>query len=304
MDRGARGASGCVRLVGLLRQLRPEILHGHMFHANILARVARLACPIPVLVSTLHSAEESRSGSVDVRWRDRCYRLTDRLADATVAVAQAVAARHLSAKAASPARMRVIPNGVDTERYRPRRDLRDQVRRTLGLDRQFAWLAVGRLIWKKGFRNLLEAFGFLESGVLLIAGEGPEREDLHRLARGDVRFLGQRDDVADLMAACDGFVQSSFVEGFPVALLEAASCGLPCVATDAGGCAEAGVARIVPPGDPVALAGAMRGVMEMPPAVREGLGLENRARVAARFDAGLVAGLWEALYRELLARWT
>ena len=70
-----------------------------MFHANLLARVARLISPIPVLVSTLHSIAESSRGSSEVGLRDWLYRVTDPLADLTVAVCQAAAERHAEAKA-------------------------------------------------------------------------------------------------------------------------------------------------------------------------------------------------------------
>jgi len=304
MQPGVWNPLGYARLVGTLRALRPQILHGHMFHANMLARAARLFCPVPVVISTLHSAAESGRGSKEVRWRDRCYRLTDPLGDLTVAVAQAVAERHVSARAVPPSKVRVIPNGVDTDCFRPDSARWERVRRALGLGREFAWLAAGRLMWKKGYDTLLHAFARIQEGVLLIAGSGPQEEELRSLAGENVRFLGQRDDVADLMSACDGFVQSSVVEGLPVALLEAAASGLPCVATNAGGVGEAGSAHIVPPGDPEALAAAMRRIMALPKEERRRIGLAARGQVVARFDQVIVLGMWEELYREMLARWT
>ncbi len=303
MKPGVGSPIGYARLLAALRRLRPQILHCHMFHGNILGRAARLLCPVPVLISTIHSVAESARGSPGTRRRDLCYRLTDPLGDLTVGVAQAVVERHARARAAPPARLRVIPNGVDAAQFRPDAGRRGCVRRSLGLDGEFVWLAVGRLLWKKGYDTLLGAFGRC-GGVLLIAGAGPLEEELRAQARGDVRFLGERGDIADLMSACDGFVQASVVEGLPVALLEAAASGLPCVATDAGGVAEAGVARMVPACDADALAEAMREVMSLPAGEREKIGLAGRAAVAARFDRNVTLGMWEELYRELLSRWT
>jgi glycosyltransferase involved in cell wall biosynthesis len=304
MRPGVWNPLGYARLLGILRALRPRILHGHMFHANMLARAAGLFCPVPVVISTLHSAAESGRASKDVRWRDWCYRLTEPLGDFTVAVAQAVGERHASARAVPPSKLRVIPNGVDTDRFQPDCDRRERVRRALSLGEEFAWLAAGRLMWKKGYDTLLDAFARIQEGVLLIAGSGPQAEELRSLAGENVRFLGQRDDVADLMSACDGFVQSSVVEGLPVALLEAAASGLPCVATNAGGVGEVGTAHIVPPGDPEALARAMREVMSLPVEERKTMGLAGRGQVVARFDQNIVLNMWEELYREMLARWT
>ncbi len=301
---------GYTRLAAVLRRLRPQILHSHMFHANLLARAARLLCPVPVLISTLHSAAESGRESADVRWRDRLYRLTDPFADATVAVSEAVAARHAAARAVSTRRLRVIPNAVDTTLFQPDDGRRERVRHALGLGAEFTWLAVGRLMWKKGYETMLRAFSRLGGGALLVAGAGPQEGQLRRLAGelgADVRFLGERQDIADLMSACDGFVNASLVEGLPVSLLEASSSGLPLVASDTGGVSEIVVHErtgyLVSPGDVGALAGAMSRLMSLSTAERSRLGLAAREHVVSRFEACVVLANWEELYRELLAPW-
>jgi glycosyltransferase involved in cell wall biosynthesis len=240
------------------------------------------------VISTLHSMAETRGQST--RWRDLVYRVTDPLGDVTVAVSEAVAERH----AAVAKRIRVIPNGVDTSRYRPDADARDRVRRELGLGDQFVWLAAGRLMWKKDFPTLLRA---LPGGVLLIAGTGPQEAELSALAPENVRFLGQRQDIPELMAAVDAFALSSVVEGLPMALLEAAASGLPCVATDAGGVREVvSEEYIAPPRDAAALGVAMRRMMALPGAERAAIGRAARERAVARFDMERVLGLWEELY--------
>ncbi len=304
MTPGRWNLLGFLRLLGLLRRLRPQVLHAHMFHANLLGRLARLFSPVPVVVSTLHSAAESGRTSASVRVRDLAYRLTDGLADAVVAVAEAVASRHAAARAVNRRKLRVIPNGVDPSVFHPDPERRPALRRSLGLGGEFAWLAVGRLHWKKGYDALLTAFAPCQSGTLLIAGTGPLAEELRRCAPDRVRFLGHRDDIADLMRACDGFVQASVIEGLPVSLLEAGASGLVCVATAAGGVAEAGFGEVVPPGDVPALAAAMQRTMSLDQAERRRMGEAARARVAARFDSHALIGRWEALYRELLEPWT
>ena len=119
-------------------------------------------------------------------------------------------------------------------------------------------------MWKKDYPTMLRAFAAQRQGVLLIAGEGPEEAALRALAReleANVRFLGLRADVPELMNAANGFLLSSVVEGLPMALLEAASSALPCVATDAGGVGEivldGQTGYLVPPGDPAAFGAAM-----------------------------------------------
>jgi glycosyltransferase involved in cell wall biosynthesis len=286
-------APGVAGVPALLRRLRPQLLHCHMFHANITGRLLRTVMPFQAVISTLHSAAESSRKSGAIRGRDWLYRITDPLASVSVAVSQAVAERHVAARAVR--NPRVIPNGIDTEVFRPDIRLREQTRAELELpDGEFTWLAAGRLMWKKNFPALLEAFRALDHGTLLIAGSGPDEERLRAAAGPRVRFLGRRDDMPAVMTAADGFVLSSIVEGLPLVLLEAAACGLPCVATDAGGVRETGVAEVVAAGE---LGDAMRRVMSGQASAH------GRERVLAEYSLDRTVERWEALYREL-AGWT
>jgi len=295
------------RLAWLLRRLRPQVLHSHMFHANVLARAIRVVCPVPVVVSTIHSMIDSGRDSADPRRREWLYRMTDGLSDATIAVCEAGAKRFASVKLAPRAKLRFIYNGVDTGRFHRDEDVRRKLRAELGIGEEFVWLAAGRLMWKKGYEAMIQAFARQSRGLLLIAGAGPQEGELRSLASqsgAHVRFLGFREDVPELMNASDGFLLSSIVEGLPVVLLEAASCSLPCVATDVGGVGE--IVRhehsgyLVPPDDPDALAAAITRLMSLPDADRQQMGLVARERAVSRFDLRAVAAQWEDLYRELL----
>jgi glycosyltransferase involved in cell wall biosynthesis len=246
------------------------------------------------VINTIHSLAESSRKS-DVIWRrDLLYRLTALLPDMSVAVSQAAADRHIGAKCIKRGRLRVIPNGIDTKVYHPAQRLQS---------REFTWLAVGRLHWKKDYPTLLKAFAELGRGRLLIAGAGPEEAELRRTAPPRVEFLGQRSDTHELMRNADAFVLSSVVEGLPVALLEAAASGLPAVATDAGGVRETDPAFLVPTRDPAALGRAMQTLMDMPDAQRAGLGMEARSRAVANWDWSVIVDRWLELYREL-SPWT
>jgi glycosyltransferase involved in cell wall biosynthesis len=305
LDAG-RNRLGVARLVPILNRLKPHIVHAHMFHANLCARLARLVCPIPVVISTIHSMAESSRRSPGIRGRDWLYRVTGPLSDQVVCVSTAVAERHAAARAVSRARLRVIPNGVDTTRFRPDAARRQRMRTALGLGQDFAWLAAGRLMWKKNYPVMLEAAA-RQRGTLLIAGDGPEAGELKALAAKlgvRARFLGPRDDIPDLMNACDGLVLSSAVEGLPMVLLEAAASGLPQVAAGVGGVAEAVIqgrtGYVVAPGDPAALAAAMAGLVELSAEDRAAMSHAAREHALARFELAAVTGLWERLYEELL----
>lgn len=288
-------APGLLRIPALLRRLRPDILHCHMFHANLMGRLLRLVLPFRAVISTLHSMAESGRGSDRIRSRDLLYRWTDRLAERTVAVSEAAAERHRTARAAR--RVLVIPNGVDPSRYRPDAAARERVRAELGVMDEFVWVAVGRLMWKKNYHALLRAFERLGRGLLLIAGAGPDEAALRAAAGPNVRFLGTRDDVPALLNAADAFVMSSIVEGLPLVLLEAAATGLPCVATDAGGIRETGIAVVT---DAEGLAQAMQDIMNLPPERRLELGRAGSRIVAERYSIEVVVSQWEALYKTLL----
>jgi glycosyltransferase involved in cell wall biosynthesis len=285
---------------------RPHILHSHLFHANIAARIARLFLPLPVVISTVHSLAESSRRGAEVRYRDFVYRITGALSDANVFVSTAAANRHLEASAVTAARTHVIPNGVDTDRFRPDPERRARTRSDLAVGDDFVWLAAGRLMWKKNYPMMLRAMERQRRSILLIAGAGPDEAELRAMAPGTVRFLGARTDLPDLMNAADGLVLSSTVEGLPMVLLEAAASGLPCVATAVGGVAEAVLADrtgyLVSPGDTDALSHAMRLLSVLPPADREVMSHEAREYALARFDLHAIVEQWEHLYRTLLAK--
>ena len=241
MARGVPDVRAVFRLVSLVRDFRPTVVHSHIVHANLLSRVARLFCSIPLLVSSAHSVNE------EGRWREIAYRLTDRLADLTTNVSHVAVQRSVEVGAAPAHRIRFMPNGIDLKRFCRDAELRAGCAPPSAPDRAFVWLAVGRFDASKDYPNLLRAFSEIADHaarpVLLMVGEGPQRQEMeesvraHQLEEG-VRFLGRREDVPALMNAADGYVMSSAWEGLPIVLLEAAATGLPIVATDVGGNAQ------------------------------------------------------------------
>ncbi|MCS7240864.1 MAG: glycosyltransferase [Candidatus Bipolaricaulota bacterium] len=306
---------GALRLIKMIRRLKPHIVHAHMFHANLLCRLVRPFAPVPVLVCTAHSTYEAPSSAKcpqEVTWREWAYRLTDPLCDLTTQVSRAGLARYLAVKAVSPYKALVVYNGIDTAFFQPDQALREKLRRELGVGNTFVWLSVGRLEPQKDHHTLLRAFALLGAyeATLIIVGEGRLRHELEELANSlglddRVRFLGRRQDIPALMNAADAFVLSSVWEGFPLVLVEALACGLPVVATDSGGprelLDEERVGYLVQPKDPTALAQAMRLVMELSPTERQRMGERGRRHILNRFDLDSIVNEWDALYTHLLA---
>ena len=282
----------------VIRQ-RPQILHCHMFHANILGRLLRTVFPFPVVISTIHSTAETKAvGGGQLQARDLAYQVTDCLADAVVGVSRPVVERHQAAKAVRKAL--VIPNGVDTDRFRPPTGQeREQARRGLDLrDSQFVWIAVGRLMWKKNFGALLRALPNDSRTVLLLVGAGPDEPELRRVAGPNVRFLGERTDIPQLLWSADGYVISSTVEGLPLAFLEAAACGLPCLATDVGGIRETQIGFVLQ--NSAELGPGLERMASLSQSERQQFGMSARAIIEASYSLSAVTTEWESLYRELL----
>jgi len=297
-----------LRLVRIIRRWQPQIVHSHMVHANLLARIVRPLAPFPVLICTAHNINEGG------RLREILYRLTDPLCDLTTQVSQAGLERYVRVGAVPRRKIRYIPNGVDTERFKPNPEDRLKVRKELGVD-GFVWLAVGRFDPQKDYPNMLQAFARVvrkyPDTVLLIAGDGSLRETMENLARElgvekQAKFLGIRRDIPQLMNAADAYVMSSSWEGMPMVLLEASATGLPIVATDVGGnreiVLEGKTGFLAPPGNPEALALAMVRLMDLPEEKRLEMGRKAREHVAEHFSLEKVVDLWEALYEELLRR--
>jgi len=303
MWRGRVSPSALLALRRAVKRFKPDVVHAHMVHANLLCRVTRLVAPMPRLITSAHNVNE---GAV---WRTWAYRLTDSLTDLTTNVSQVAVERSIETGAAPRNRIRFMPNGIDFEVFRPDASVRKAAREELGVGDAFLWLAVGSLEVQKDYPNLLRAVSALSQGdqeiAVIVAGKGPLADDLEReiKARGlasRVRLLGVRSDVAVLMQAADGYVLSSAWEGLPLVLIEAAASGLPIVATEVGGngqiVQDGSTGRLVPSGDSGALADAMADVMALSPDERLALG--EAARQSARSTYGLdeIVQAWGNLY--------
>jgi len=212
-------------------------------------------------------------------------------------------ARVQSQYALPPAKLAHIPNPIDVQ-AKPPLD-RDQARERLGIDpsaRVVVWH--GRVqIELKGLDTLLESWRLVcdtRAGVpllLLLVGGGNDAEELRRLLRASRldnvrwidRFIVDRHELLQYLAAADVSTLPSRSEGFPVAALEAMACGLPVVAAEVNGIAdileggEASGGVVVPPGDAGALAGALGRLLD-DEGLRQELGARARRRVEQRFS--------------------
>jgi len=296
-----RDLRGFVELYRLLRRHRPDLLHASSSKAGVIGRLAAVAARVPVRIFTVHGwAFSAHSGAASVlyRWADR---IAGRATTATICVSQRERADGLRARTCRADRTVVIPNAVDVDAY-PQSPLERAVPRLI---------SVGRLAAPKDWSTLLSALTELDPETfaeLVIVGDGPERERVEHEVKmrslGRLRLLGERDDVPDLLSDADVFVLASRSEGLPLSVVEAMAAGLPVVASDVGGLhelvrnGETGV--LVPPGDPAALADALRPLL-VDRELRRRLGSAGRERAKALFDLSGFRRAHLELYRRKLA---
>ena len=297
-------------LVQVLRRERPMIVQSHGARTNVYAKIAARLVGVPVVLATVHnSLFDYEVGALRRQLYVAAERLTGSLAHRVVAVSHAVG-RDLVTRYRLPAeQVVVIQNGIDPARFVPERPPA-AVRAELGLgpDTRLVGL-VGRLTRQKGADLLVAALPSLVTSWpqlrCLFVGDGMLGPELRRRAAAlevapHCVFLGPRHDVADLVAILDLVVLPSRSEGLPFALLEAMALAKPVVATRVGGNPEVvedgRTGLLVPPEDPVALARAVRFLLDHP-AEAAAMGQRARERVLRDFSLTRSVGALQELYR-------
>lgn len=302
---GLTGARRVPALARLLRRERPEVFHAHMSSpvACKWALAAAVAARVPAVLGTVQVGEYEPPDR-SARWQLQA------LAGGVgryLAVSRDIAAELVERLGWPAEKIEVVYNAVDVERVAvaPPPGLREELG---GGEGRPLVLTPARLDAQKGHATLFEAIARVPDATFVLAGEGPEREPLEALARrlgiaDRVRFLGRREDVPELLAACDVFALPSLYEGSSLAVLEAMAAGIPIVSSAIGGTDEliedGRNGLLVSPGDAEALAAALRRLLAEP-----ALGAEMAARARERVEAGLrreqTASRVTEVYRELL----
>jgi len=298
------------RLTGLLRRERIDLLHTHLFHADLAGRIAADAAGVPHLVHTVWTAEGRFRP-----WQFAHARFFASRCDRIVCVSQSVREHH-ARRSGLPGRCyTVIPWGSDADEFRPDPAARRRLRAEWRLRDDDVLVAfVGRLEFYKGIETLLAAMSHLgargDATHLVVAGDGPMRPVVenfvaHGEGGGHARMLGHVRDVRAVLSAADIFAIPSFWEGWPLALGEAMSAGLPAIGTDVPGIRDVLVdgqtGLMIEKGDAIALAESIRRLAG-DAGLRRRLGEAGRRRIAERFGLDATVAAHARLYDEIAGR--
>ena len=293
------------RLRKLVFEKGVKILHTHNYSAWFYGVLASIGIRD---VRHIHT-EHSNIGE----WRRVCLeRMLCRFTDKVVCVSDIVK-RFMIDKKMPVEKLTLIYNGVDTNRFAPDPKQRAIYRKKLGIPDEARVIGiVARLVPVKDHVTLLRAFHLLSvkfpDARLLLVGDGRLRKDLEAESRalgvdGRVHFIGERQDIPELLNVMDVFVLSSLSEGHNVSLIEAMSAGLAVVATDVGGNSEniqeGETGFLVPPGNPEEMSRKL-GILLENPSLRERMGANSRRRITEDFDFDTMMTKYLALYDEMM----
>ncbi|MBI4570276.1 MAG: glycosyltransferase family 4 protein [Planctomycetes bacterium] len=315
-----------------IRRGRFDVVHLHTSKAGFVGSVAARLAGTPAIVYTPHGhifGEGARVEGVPARGLRRglfrmLRRAAERIDDRVIALSDLDRDQQVALGLAPRAKYEVISNGVDLAMWNranaaPREEVVALARAALPANARppggapFPLAAVvGRLAGEKGHTYLFQAMEALVADfpamLLLVIGDGPLAGDLREEARrrgvaDRVAFIGLRKDVPRLLAACDLVVLPSLYESHGLALAEAMALSLPVVGTRAGGVPELVVdgecGLLAPPGDPQALADAIRRLAN-DPVLAARLAAAGRRRVEARYSLDGMVRRTEDLYERLV----
>jgi len=302
----------------LISELRPALVQGWMYHANLASSMATaISRTRPPVVWNVRASldgldREKRSTAAVIRLGALVSRST-----AGIVYNSRVSARQHESLGFLPSRSEVIPNGFDCTEFRPDSEARRSLRAALGVPENALLVGcIGRFHPMKDHAGFLEAarlalhadrrlhFVLAGTGITIANPEIARSIELHKLA-GWVHLLGERDDIARITAGFDiACSASAWGEGFPNVLGEAMACAVPCVFTDTGdsGWVVGDCGRQVPTRAPRAMADAILSLAALDAAERQAIGASGRARIQRHFSLEAVARQYANYYRRVSQR--
>jgi glycosyltransferase involved in cell wall biosynthesis len=318
MRSGRPGATALLHLTRLLSALKPDLLMGWMLHGNLAVwaatKLLRREGPLAWTIRNLPGDQPAES--LFTRGLKRWGAVVS--GDVPLVVFNAWAgAEGYRSLGYRPNRTVVIPNGFDTERFRPRPEEAVLLRREIDAPPEVRLMGlIARHHPVKDHPTFLRAVRHVVSrepavhAVLAGTGADEANPELTRWIeelglRDRVHRLGPRADIERVMAGLDVGCLSSRSEGFPNVVGELMACGVPCVVTDVGDAArvvgDAGV--VVPAGDPEALARGALSLLRLDPERQLARSAASRNRIVSRYSVAAMIASYDRLYKEMLSVW-
>ncbi len=312
--------SAVLRLMAEIRKSRIQILHSFLLATNVYSLFAALFLPRLKVIIALRDAipdsfvwYSSRVRRLQTRILIFCLRSLRHFADLFISNSRAGKGAYESRFGI---RSIVIPNGIDTEKFKPDEAARSRLRDLVGTSADAKLIGIlANCTPHKDYPT------FIRAAKQIVE----KRQDLHFVSFGDnqlpagkraaelvkefglrpfVHFLGMREDVHKLLPGLDVLCSSSVTEGFPNAIAEAMACGVPCVVTDVGDSRKivGDIGIVVPPQNPEALATGVMSQLDLSPVQRERLAAASRERIVQNFGIAQMTARHEQLYDLVLSR--
>lgn len=278
----------------LIRSFKPDVIHAHMIHANIFARLNRLGCNIPKLICTAHNSNEGG------KLRMLAYKYTNFLSDINTNVSNEASESLIKKGAFTKKNLITVYNGVDLTKFNKIEmlDNKDSIK----------FISVGRFNEQKDYPNLLNAIAsikkYLNTNVkFLIAGDGELRSEIEILIQSlelqeYVLLLGKRSDIPELLNQSKFLILSSKHEGLPTVVIEAMACHTFVISTDCGGSAEimGDTGKLVPINDSASLGQAIVDVLNLEKIEIKKNNDRARKRIENEFSLESSIQAWLKLY--------
>jgi glycosyltransferase involved in cell wall biosynthesis len=313
MRSGWPNPAGVVRLLRIIRTVRPTILQTWMYHADLLGLLVGKLARVPVILWNI------RCTRLDMGWISRSVVRAliplSPIPTAVISNSQAGVRVHQQL-GYKPKEWIWIPNSLDLAEFKPQPEARPQLRRELKLAASDIVVGlVARCDPKKDHVNFVRAARLIAIEYprvnFALVGQGADRSNQQLLSviqsegvQGRFHLMGLRDDISSITSAFDIACSSSSAEGLSNTISEAMACGVPCVATDVGDSALllGDTGKIVPSQDPQAFAAACCELLALSPGQRFQFGMRGRERVRQYFSLSAVVARYQNLYQELTAR--
>lgn len=314
IPRGRFSPSALFRLKRILRTQQPDILQTWLYHADLLGSLTRLTgSHVPVVWGVHHTADAPHLLKPMTRLVIQLNKILSPVApDKIICCSQSAYDSHI-AFGYPRGKMKKINNGIDPTEMGKNPESYTILRMQLGLPTDTLLIGhCGRFVPGKGHQHFIQAaqqihqswpeVHFLMCGRQVTADNPQLDEWIHAAGlHTQMHLIGERPDLAQILAGLDIYVSSSLSEALPLTLAEAMACQVPCVATDVGdqGALMGDTGRLVPPGSAESLATACIQLLEAGPQERERLGKISRQRVIEHYSITASAEQYLRLYQQV-----